>query len=106
MNSGIILTIAGAAMATYLTRFPLMLLTGRSRVPQWLIGYMKFIAPSVLTALIVPAIFIKNGKLDISASNEYIFASLITAAVAYFSKNMLAAVISGVATVALLVYVI
>lgn len=106
MNSGIIIALAGAALVTYLTRFPLMLLSGRKEIPPKLARFMGFIAPAVLTSLIVPAIFIKEGKLDISLSNEYIIAAVVTAIVSYFSKNMLASVITGICTVGVLMYLL
>jgi branched-subunit amino acid transport protein len=96
--------IFGAGIATYLTRFPIMILSGKKEIHAWLIKYMSYIAPAVLTALIVPAIFIKQGKLDLSFKNEYITAAIITAAVAYYTKNMLASVITGICTVGLLMY--
>ncbi len=104
MKSDIFLVILGAGMATYLTRFPLMILSGKREIPSWLVKLMNFIAPAVLTALIVPVILIKQGQLDVSLSNEYIIAAIITAGVAFFSKNMLASVITGICTVGLLTY--
>ena len=67
---------------------------------------MSYIAPAVLTALIVPVIFINEGKIDVSFTNEYITASIITAVVAYFSKNMLASVITGICTFGLFLYLV
>lgn len=101
MNNGIIITILGAAAATYLTRFPLMIFSGK-KIPPWLIRYMSFIAPAILTALIVPMVFIKQGRFDVSLSNNYFIAAIITAIVSYFSKNMLASLIAGICSVALL----
>lgn len=105
MNDGIFLMIAGAALATYLTRFPLMVLTGRSQLPEGLNRYLSLIAPSVLTALIVPAVLLRDGRLNLSASNDYLLATGATILMAYFSKNMLASVITGVGMVALLLYI-
>lgn len=105
MSREILITIAGAALLTYLTRFPIFLLSEKIKIPAWASRYLSFIAPSVLTALIVPSILVKDRQLDISLFNEYIPAAFVTLLVAYFSKNMLASVLSGVGTVALLVYV-
>lgn len=105
MNSGLILAIVGAAAATYLTRFPLMLLSGKKEIPGWLVNYMKFIAPAVLTSLIVPAILIKEGRLELSLSNNYIIAAIITAVVSCFSKNMLISLVAGICTVGILTYI-
>lgn len=101
MNSEIIIVILGAAAATYLTRFPFMILSEK-KIPSGLMNYLSFIAPAILTALIAPMIFIKQGKFDISLSNNYLIAAIITALVSYFSKNMLAALISGICGVAVL----
>lgn len=106
MSSNALVIILGAGLATYFTRFPLMLLSGRKGIPGWLEEYMSYIAPAVLTSLIVPAIFIKQGKLDLSLTNEYIIAAAATAFVAYITKNMLVTVIAGVCTVGLFVYLI
>jgi branched-subunit amino acid transport protein len=106
VKSDIIMVIIGAGIATYFTRFPLMVLSGKREIPGWLVKFMSFIAPSVLTALIVPVIFIKQGSLDISLSNEYVIAAAITGIAAYLSKNMLVSVITGICTVGLLMYFI
>lgn len=104
MNSSILLTILGAALATYFTRFPLLMLSGKKPLPVWLTQMMSFIAPAVLTALIIPVILVRKGHPALSLSNEYIPATIVAVVVAYFSKNMLVTVIAGVGTVALLVY--
>lgn len=101
MNNEIIVIILGAAAATYLTRFPFMILSVE-KIPLRLMKYLSFIAPAVLTALIAPMIFIKQGRFDISLSNNYLIAAIITALVSYFGKNMLAALIAGICAVALL----
>jgi branched-subunit amino acid transport protein len=106
MNSDMIMIIAGSALVTYCTRFPLLIFSTNKNIPAWLSKYLSFIAPAVLTALIVPVVFIKQGKLAFSIANEYIIASIITVIIAYFFKNMLAAVIVGMLTVAFLVYII
>lgn len=105
MNIKMIVIILGAGLATYCTRFPLMIISGKREMPLRLTKFMGFIAPAVFTSLIVPAIFIKQGKIDISFSNKYIIASFITALSAYFLKNMLVSVIIGICTVGILMYI-
>lgn len=100
MGNGVFFVILGAAAATYFTRFPLLVLSGR--VPEWLKRLMSFIAPAVLTALIVPNIFINEGKPGISLSNIYLIAAAVTALIVYYTKNMLLSVVSGVLIVGLL----
>jgi branched-subunit amino acid transport protein len=64
------------------------------------------IAPAILTALIVPTIFTSEGRVDISLNNYYIPAAAITILVAYFSKSMLASIITGLCTVGLLTWLL
>ena len=91
---------------TYCTRFPLMILSGTKEISPKLTKFMSFIAPAVLTSLIVPAIFVNEGKVDFSLDNKYMIAAVITVIAAYFSKNMLVSVITGVCSVGILMYIL
>lgn len=102
MNSQIMLLIAGGALVTYLTRFPLMLLAGKKKIPEKLAKWMSYIAPAVMTALIVPPIFIRQENLDFSMANDYFIAAVITAFSAYFVKNMLMVIMIGLASAGIL----
>ena len=106
MSYNMLLIIIGAGVATYCTRFPLMLLSNKNEISPELTKLMSFIAPAVLTSLIVPVIFIRNGGIDISFSNTYIIAAIITAIAAYISKNMLVSVITGISAVGILMYLL
>ncbi len=103
MNNEIILVIAGAALVTYCTRFPLLMFAGK-KVPKPVERYLRYLAPAILTALIVPFVLIHNSRLNISFKNDYLIAAIITGLVAYFSKNTLIAVLTGVLTVGLTVW--
>lgn len=105
MSIKMILIILGAGLATYCTRFPLMIISSKREIPSQLTKFMGFIAPAVLTSLIAPAIFIKQGDIDISMSNQYIVAALITSLAAYISKNMLVSVITGICAVGILMVI-
>lgn len=103
MNKEIIFIIAGAALVTYCTRFPLLVFAGK-KVPKPVERYLRYLAPAILTALIVPFILFNKGRLNISFKNDYLIATIITGLVAYFSKNTLVAVLTGVLTVGLTVW--
>lgn len=79
-----------------------MLISGKKELPAKLVRFMSFIAPAVLTSLIIPCIFIRDNQLDFSLSNPYILAAVATVITAYFSKNMLASIIVGMGCVGLL----
>jgi branched-subunit amino acid transport protein len=103
MSKEIIFIIAGAALVTYCTRFPLLVFSG-SKVPKWVEQYFCYLAPAILTALIAPFVFLKNNSLNISFQNDYLIATILTGLVAYFSKSTLAAVLTGVLTVGFTVW--
>ncbi|QUH25852.1 AzlD domain-containing protein [Serpentinicella alkaliphila] len=105
MSIKMLIIILGAGFVTYCTRFPLILATSKGEINPGLKKFMSFIAPAVLTSLIIPAIFIREGNIDISLTNNYIIASVITVITAYFSKNMLLSVIVGICTVAILMFI-
>ena len=104
MSHNTTLIILGAALVTYCTRFPLLIYSGPKHIPTWLSRYLSFIAPAVLTALIVPMVFIKQGRPDFSMANQYFIAAVISVLTAYLTKNTLITVVVGVLTVGLLVY--
>ena len=42
---GYFLTLTGCALATYLTRMPALALSGRFRLPVWLMRLMNYVGP-------------------------------------------------------------
>lgn len=44
---GYFLTLTGCALATYLTRMPALALSGRFRLPVWLMRLMNYVGPAV-----------------------------------------------------------
>ena len=87
--------------ARFLTLSPLMPKT----LPLWLQLSMKFVPVSVLTAIIVPAIFIspETGALVIQ-DNLRIGAAIIAIIVAYYTRSTVATIISGLCVIWLLTF--
>lgn len=102
VDNRVMITILGSAIVTYFTKFPLLVISGGNKIPEKLRKYLSFIAPAILTALIAPSIFTVEGKLDLSINNYYLPAAVITVILAYFSKSMLASIIVGLSSVALM----
>ncbi|HLL79643.1 MAG TPA: AzlD domain-containing protein [Ktedonobacteraceae bacterium] len=90
----ILLTILGMALATYLTRagglFLMSFITPSPRVEAWL----RQIPGAVLISIIAPTVFL--------SSLAQTLAALITLLAAIYTKNLLVAIIAGVAAVSLL----
>ncbi len=90
---------------TFGTRFlplsPLML----KKLPDWLQLAMKFVPVSVLSAIIIPAIFISEdtGSLVIQG-NLRIAAAIVAIFVAYFSRSTAVTILSGLSVIWILTF--
>lgn len=91
------LTIIGMGLVTYATRVSLILLLGRVEVPPLVRRALRFVAPAVFSALIVPAVLRPGGALDLSVGNVRLLAAVIAALVAWRTKNTLLTILLGMA---------
>lgn len=93
----------GCAAATYLTRMPALVLSGRIKIPPKAKRFMQYIGPSVIMALIAPAVFVIDGGLALNPlTNIYIGAAAVTVAVSLLCKKSLIAILSGIGAAFLL----
>ena len=93
-----ILLIAGMALVTFGARYPVLVLVGKMPLPQPVLRALKFVPAAVLTAIIMPAVlFPRDDTLNLGLSNEYLIAALISALVAWRSRNVLLTIVIGMA---------
>jgi branched-subunit amino acid transport protein len=97
MNRNELLLILGMALVTVATRYPVLAFVSKAGLPPSLLAALKFVPPAVLTAIIVPTLLAPNGELDITLSNDYLVAGLVTTFVAWRSKNLLLTLAIGMA---------
>lgn len=102
MRSEMILLIGGMAAMTFITRFASLGIFRTTGLPAWLDRWLKHIPTAILTALIVPALLLPQGELFISLQNHYLIAGLLSAVIAYRSRNILATLGVGMLTMILL----
>jgi branched-subunit amino acid transport protein len=95
-------TIAGMALATYLTRAPLFLVLAGRPLPPRLRLWLRLIPLAVLPALAVPLILAPEGRLAASLAHPPLWGALVVLGLAARGVNLLAAVTAAVATVAIL----
>jgi branched-subunit amino acid transport protein len=96
MNSW--LAIIGMGIITYAIRLTPILLMERMKIRGTAQQALRFVPTAVLSAIIFPELLILNGKLDISLGNERLLAGLLASIVAWRTKNVLWAVVAGMAT--------
>jgi len=93
------ITIAGAALATYLTRSLPFVLKPPGHLPAAASRYLDALPVAIIAALVGPAVVAPSGTLTHGA--EPLAAALVIATVAW-RRSLLAGVIVGVVAVALL----
>jgi branched-subunit amino acid transport protein len=94
--------IVGMAVATYLTRAPLLLMLARRPLPPRLRLWLRLIPLAVLPALAVPLVLVDHGRLVLSPGHPPLWGAVVVLALAAARVNLLATVAVGVAVVALL----
>jgi branched-subunit amino acid transport protein len=93
------IAIVGSALATYLIRSLPFAVTIRGHLPDLASRYLDALPVAIIAALVGPAVIAPAGALTHGA--EPVAAALVVAAVAW-RRSLLAGVIVGVTTVALL----
>lgn len=94
MNNWIVVIVIG--VGTYLTRLSFIGALGSRAMPLWAQRPLKFVAPSVLAALVLPAVLIRDADVDVSlAGNPRFLAAVAAGAVAWRLKNVAAVIVVG-----------
>ncbi|GAV22851.1 AzlD domain-containing protein [Carboxydothermus pertinax] len=102
MKTEYILLILLMAMVTYLTRVSFLVLFTNKNLPTVIQRALRYIPVAILATLIFPGIFAPQGKLDVSLTNPYIGASLITVASLLIGKNAILSIVLGITSLVVL----
>lgn len=103
MQSKIIIVILFMALVTFLPRFLPLLFLSKRKLSPLAKSWLSYVPVAVLSALLGPALFLKDGQFSLAlSSNPYFWAALPTFAVALWTRNMFLAVLTGIGSVALL----
>jgi branched-subunit amino acid transport protein len=94
--------IVGMALATYLTRAPLLLMLAQRPLPPRLRLWLRLIPLAVLPALAVPLVLVDQGRLVLSVNHPPLWGAVVVLALAAARVNLLVTVVVGVGVVALL----
>ena len=95
--------IAGMTLVTLLPRvIPILMLSGR-KMPKIIERWLSLIAPAILSALLLPELLLdRSGPVpSLSFYNIYLFAAFPTFLVAWKTKSLFGAVVTGLTTVTL-----
>jgi branched-subunit amino acid transport protein len=100
MNIWLVMLLGGAL--TFLMRLSFIYLFGRFDIPAVVKRMLRFVPPAVLSALIAPALFLPNNKLDLGLDNHRLLAGVIAILVAWRTKNTLLTILVGMAALLVL----
>lgn len=100
MNIWLVMFLGG--LITFGMRFSLIYLFGRFQVPETMRRALHYVPPAVLSAIIFPELFLREGEWYVSLDNYRLLAGLAAILVAWFSKNTLITIIAGMVVLFLL----
>lgn len=96
------LTLLLGGLLTFGMRFSFIYLLGRLEVPETIRRALRFVPPAILSAIIMPELFVQQGQLFFSLSNFRLLAGGVAALVAWKTRNTLLTLVCGMATLLLL----
>lgn len=88
------IVIIGLGVGSFALRFVFLGIVGDRPLPGWLLRHLRYTAVAILPALIAPLIVWPRGTEGEFEPIRFI-AALLTFAVAYLTKNVLAAMVTG-----------
>ena len=89
------LSIIIAGILTYFTRMTMIALVSRDMLGDRIKAVLAYVPSAVFPAIIFPAIFINDYGSFIEMNDPKIFAAIIAIIVGYFSRNVIATILSG-----------
>jgi branched-subunit amino acid transport protein len=97
-----LLMFAIIGLGNFILRYSFFYLFGKVEISPMVVRILSYIPPTALAAIVAPAVFKTNGSLDISLGNLQLYAAAIAFVVAYYTRNMLLTILTGMAALILL----
>ncbi len=88
-------TIIIAGIITYFMRMTMVALVDRNLLGERVKAVLTYVPSAVFPAIIFPGIFINDYGTFIEMNDPKIFGAIIAILVGYFSRNVIATIISG-----------
>ena len=90
-----LLSIIIAGIITYFTRMTMVALVDRHLLGERVKAVLAYVPSAVFPAIIFPGIFINDYGTFIEMNDPKIFGAIVAILVGYFSRNVIATIISG-----------
>ena len=92
------LTIIIAGIITYFTRMTMVALVDRDLLGERVKQVLAYVPSAVFPAIIFPGIFINDYGAFIEMNDPKIFGAIVAILVGYFSRNVIATILSGLSS--------
>ncbi len=92
------LLILGMMIVTFSVRYPVMAIVGRVELPERIFRALRYVPVAVLTAIIVPELFIREGSFALTIANAYLVGGIVSIIVSWRFKNLLLTIVMGMST--------
>ena len=89
--------IVAMMLATYPVRLAPLLLLSTRRPPDIVVRWLTYVPAAVFSALVFPGLLVREGSLQVTASNPHLWAGLATFAAALATRNLSKSVAVGIA---------
>ena len=89
------LSIIIAGIVTYFARMTMVALVSRDMLGDRIKAVLAYVPSAVFPAIIFPGVFINDYGTFIEMNDPKIFGALVAIIVGYFSKNIIATILSG-----------
>lgn len=87
----------GGGLLTFASRALFLLAGEKATLGPRLRALLAYVPPAVLSALVVPEVFVRDGELLLSANNPRLWAAAIAVLVAWRTRSVLATIAIGLA---------
>jgi len=99
--------VVAIAVGTWAFRVSFVFLFGYlEEVPAWVDRTLRYIPPAIIAAIIAPQLLLVDGSLAASPANERLIAGAAAFVVAWYTEDILATIVAGMAVLWGLVFLL
>jgi len=99
--------VVAVAVGTWAFRASFVFLFGYlAEVPAWVDRTLRFIPPAIIAAIIAPQLLLADGSPAVALDNERLLAGAAAFVVAWFTEDILATIVAGMAVLWALVFLV
>jgi branched-subunit amino acid transport protein len=92
------LLIIGMTLVTFSIRYTMLAVSGRILLAPKFLQMLRYVPPTVLTAIVAPAVLMPQDTLWLSSSNARLIGAIAAVLVGFWQKNLLLTIVVGMAS--------